>query len=93
MANIKEHAYELINQLPQAQLSAIVTLLEAMLDPVSRAVANAPIETDPLTPEEAQALDHARDWMKRNQAIPHEKVLVSLGISPEDIERFRESRA
>ena len=40
MADTKEHAHELIDQLPPTQLSAVVGLLEAMLDPFS--LANAP---------------------------------------------------
>ena len=42
MADTKEHAHELIDRLPPTQLSAVVGLLEAILDPVSRSLANAP---------------------------------------------------
>jgi hypothetical protein len=34
----KEHAHELLDRLPPAQLAAVADLLEAMLDPVSRAI-------------------------------------------------------
>jgi len=64
MADTKEHAYELIDRLPPTQLSAVVGLLEAMLDPVSRAIANAPIDDEPLTAEEEKALGEAREWSK-----------------------------
>jgi hypothetical protein len=90
MADTKEHAYELIDRLPATQLSAVVGLLEAMLDPVSRAIANAPVEEEELTPETAAALDQAREWLKRNPGIPHEQVLAELGITQEEIERFKE---
>jgi|SRR5580700_3514892 hypothetical protein len=33
--------------MPMAQVSAIVQMIEAMLDPVSRAIANAPIDDEP----------------------------------------------
>jgi hypothetical protein len=92
MADTKEHAYELIDRLPPTQLSAVVGLLEAMLDPVSRAIANAPIDDEPITPEEAKALDQAREWFKHNQGIPHEQVLAELGITQEEIERFKEPK-
>ncbi len=42
------------------------SLLQALLDPVSRAVANAPVDDQPLTKEETQALAEAREWLKRN---------------------------
>jgi hypothetical protein len=35
MAGTKEHAPELIDRLPPTKLSAVVGLLEAMLDPLS----------------------------------------------------------
>jgi hypothetical protein len=39
MADTKGHALELIERLPPTQLSAVVGLLEAMLDPVSLSLA------------------------------------------------------
>jgi hypothetical protein len=41
------HAYELIDRIPSARLSAVVCLLENMLDPVS--LANAPVEEEEIT--------------------------------------------
>jgi hypothetical protein len=62
-------------------VAAVVGLLQAMLDPVSRAIANAPIDDGPLTPEEEMALDEASEWRKHNEGIPHEQVLADLGIT------------
>jgi len=53
MANEKQHAHQLIEQLPAHQLSAVVGLLEAMLDPVARKLAAAPIDDEPETEEDA----------------------------------------
>ena len=85
----KEHAYELIDRLPPTQLSAVVGLLEAMLDPVSRAIANAPFDDEPVTAEEEKSLAEAREWLKHTKAIPHEQVLAELGITQEEIEHFK----
>jgi len=90
MADTKEHAYELIDRLPPNQLSAVVGLLEAMLDPVSLAIANAPIDDEPFTAEEEKTLGEAQEWLKHNKGIPHEQVLAELGITQEEIERFKE---
>lgn len=92
MGDTKERAYELIDRLPATQLSAVVSLLEAILDPVSRAIANAPTEEEELTVEAAAALDQARDWLKHNQGLPHEHVLAELGITQDEIERFKEPK-
>ena len=88
--NEKRQAHELVEQLPPTQLRVVVRLLEAMLDPVARAIANAPFDDEPLTAEEKKALDEAREWLKHNQAIPHEQVLTELGITQEEIDRYKE---
>jgi hypothetical protein len=62
-------------------LSAVVGLLEAMLDPVSRAIANAPVDDEPLSPEGEKNLNQAHEWSKHNPGIPHEQVLTELGIT------------
>ncbi len=92
MANSKERAHELIDRLPPRQLSAVVGVIEAMLDPVSLAIANAPIDDEPLTTEEEKSISEAREWLKHNPGIPHEQVLAELGITQEEIERFEEPK-
>jgi hypothetical protein len=78
MADTKEHAYELIDRLPPTQLSAVVGLLEAMLDPTS--LANAPVEEQEITPETAAALDRARASLARGEGIPHDEILREFGL-------------
>ena len=92
MAGTKEHAHELIDRLAPRQVSAVVGLLEAMLDPVSLAIANAPIDDEPLTAEEEKALAEAHEWSKHNKAIPHEQVLAEVGITRKEIDRFRKPK-
>jgi hypothetical protein len=84
MADAREHAYELIDRLPAAQLTAVVGLLEAILDPVSRSLANARADDEPVTQEEAREIAAARASMDRGEGIPHEKVLAELGLTSED---------
>lgn len=81
MAASKEHAHELIDRLAPSQVPAVIGMLEALLDPVSRAIANAPVEGEPLTAQEESALEEAREWSKHNKGIPHEQVLAELGIT------------
>lgn len=79
IGNEKKQAHELIERLPPTQLSAVVGLLEAMLDPA--AIANAPVEEEEITPETATALDRARESLARGEGIPHEEVLREFGLS------------
>lgn len=84
----KEHAYELIDRLPPTQLSAVVSLLEAMLDPVARSLANAPFEDEPISEEETRAVAASKAWLKNHEPIPHEDVLAEFGLTSEDFERM-----
>jgi hypothetical protein len=76
----KAHAY--LDCLPPEQLTAVRGLLETMLDPVSRALANAPVEDEEISAEEERAVAEAREWLRHNQPIPHEEVLADLGSDP-----------
>ncbi len=91
-AEQKQHAHEMLDRLDAAQFDAVVRLLLVMTDPVARAIANAPIEDEPISEEEIKALDEAREWLKHNEPIPHEQVLAELGITQEEIDRFNKSR-
>jgi hypothetical protein len=77
----KEQLHELVERLAPSQVHAVHVLLRVMLDPVSRAIASAPVDDEPLTAEDAHAHDEAREWLKGNQPIPHERVLAELGIT------------
>lgn len=90
MNNPKEHAHELIERLPPSQLLAVVGLLEAMLDPVSRAIAQALVDDEPLTTQEEKALTEAQEWLKHREPIPHEQVLADLGITQAEIDNYQD---
>jgi hypothetical protein len=80
------HAY--LDRLPPEQLSAVRGLLETMLDPLSRALANAPAEDEEISEEEERAVSGSREWLKHNKPIPHEEVLAEFGLTMEDFERM-----
>jgi hypothetical protein len=78
-ARTKEQAHELIDRMAPSQVSAIVDLMETMLDPVSRAIANAPIDDEPETGEERQAVAASKDWMAQHpgEGVPIEDLDAS----------------
>ena len=45
----REHAHQLIDQLRAAHLLALVGLLETIIDPVTAALRNAPLDDEPVT--------------------------------------------
>jgi hypothetical protein len=90
--NPKQQAHELIDKMSVGQVVAAVGLFKAMLDPVEIALANAPLDDEPLTVEEIKALDESREWLRHNEGIPHEQVLAELGITQEEIDNYKEPR-
>lgn len=88
--NPKQEAHELIDKMSFGQVIAAIGLFKAMLDPVEIALANAPVDDEPLTVEEIKALDESREWLKFHEGIPHAQVLAELGITQEEIDNYKE---
>jgi hypothetical protein len=63
-----------------------------LLDPVSRAIANAPVDDEPLTAGDEKALAEAREWSKHNKGTPQEEFLAELGITQEEIDNYRKPK-
>lgn len=82
MSETRRHAHEIIDHIPEAQLSTAVGLLEKILDPFTLALLNAPIDDEPETEEERLAVAESEEWLKQNggKGIPHEEVKRQLGL-------------
>src|ERR1700676_5204724 len=88
VTNPKQEAHELIDRISVAQASAVVTLITTMLDPVDRAIANAPLEDEEISEEETRAVVASKAWLKDHDPIPNEEVLAEFGLTVEDFERM-----
>jgi hypothetical protein len=87
----RQQAHAYLDRLPPAQLSAVRSLLATMLpDPVSRALANAPLEDEEISEEEKQAVARSREWFKNNQGTSFEDVVAELGLSMDEIRNAKE---
>jgi hypothetical protein len=91
MSDSRENAHRLIDQLPEAQLSALVGLLETMIDPVASALRNAPLDDEPVDEEEERAVAESREWYKHNQGIPFEQVVSELGLTMEEVKSYQDA--
>ena len=87
-ANEKQQAHQLLEQLDAGQLAAVIHLLQVMTDPVARSLANAPVDDEPVTEEEAREIAAARASLGRGEGVPHEEVLAEFGLSLEDFARM-----
>ena len=76
----RQQAHLLLDVLADEKLSAVRSLLEVMVEPLSRSLAVAPVEDEDLTPETAAALDRARASLARGEGISHEEVFREFGL-------------
>jgi hypothetical protein len=85
-AHEKQQVHELIDRLAPSQVSAVRGLLEAMLDPVARAIASAPVDEEPVTEEDRRRVRDGHAWFAKRggEGIPMEEVLAEFGLKPED---------
>ncbi len=85
MSDPRQHVHELIDQLPPSQLAAVAGLLESMLDPMARAIRNAPIDDEPISDEEEQAVARSKEWFKHHEGCSLEDLASDMGISMNEI--------
>lgn len=77
----RRQAHALLDMLPAEKLNAVRSLLEVMVEPLSRSMALTPVEEEEITPETAAALDRARASLDRGEGIPHEEILREFGLA------------
>ena len=80
MADSKEHAHELIEQLAPSQLIAVVGLLEVMIDPLLRSASEAHVEDEEILVQTAAELDAAHASIARGDGISHEEILRKFDV-------------
>ena len=71
----------LLDTLPAEKLNVVRSLLEAMMEPLSRSLARAPEEEEEITSETAAALDRARASLGRRECVPHDEILREFGLA------------
>jgi hypothetical protein len=86
-ASEKRQAHELIDRLAPNQVAAVVNLLVTMLDPVSRAIAKAPVDDEPETGTERHAVAESKKWLEQRggQGLAHRDVLADFGMTADDV--------
>ena len=80
----------MIERLAPDKLSAVVGLLEVLLDPLDLALATAGIDDEPVTEEECRDIEASREWFKHNEGIPFEQVVTELGFTMEEVTNYQD---
>ncbi len=73
--------HALIDQLPRVQLAALESLLQSMLDPLSRKLVLASIADQQFTKKDRQAITEANEVRKhKDKGIPHAEQMAALHL-------------
>ncbi|MDE3075534.1 MAG: hypothetical protein KGJ86_08900 [Chloroflexota bacterium] len=79
----REKLHRLIEELPEQEVQPAERFLEYLRnvgsDPVARAFMEAPVDDEPLTPEDERAIREAEDEIARGEGIPWEEARQLLG--------------
>jgi hypothetical protein len=76
----RQQAHALLDILPAEKLNAVRSLLEVMIEPLSRSLALAKVEEEEVTQATSAALDRSRASLARGDGIPHEEILREFGL-------------
>ena len=71
----RQQAHLLIDVLPEEKLFAVHSLLEVLVEPLSRSLAMAPVEEEELTPETVATLNRSSAQLDRGENVSHEEIL------------------
>jgi hypothetical protein len=82
MSDTRQHAHELIDRMPEMQLSALVGLLETIIAPQ--------FEDEEISADEERAVARSKEWFDRNKGIPFEQVVADLGFTMAQIQENKE---
>ncbi len=75
----RQQAHALLDMWPDEKLAAVRSLLQVMVEPLSRSLAAAPVDEEEITSETAAALQRARASLARGEGIPHQEILREFG--------------
>ncbi len=84
----RQHAHAIIDVMKPEQIAALVPLLEVMLDPFERSLANAPTDDEPTSEEEERAAAESILWLETHEPISNREVLAEYGLTEEDFDRM-----
>ena len=73
----RQHVHQLIEQLGPEQIDAVARLLEVMVDPISRALAAAPPDDEPVTEHDRRRFHEGYSWFDDNPLSDEDRHAVT----------------
>jgi hypothetical protein len=72
---VRERLHQIVDELPEPDAERALRALERWRDdPVALALAGAPFDNEPETPEERTAIEQAREEVRRGDVVSAEEV-------------------
>ena len=87
----RQKAHMLLDAVPDSKIPEVHTLLETMVDPLSRSFANAS-QDGAINDEMARGLAAGCALLASREGIPHEDIPTKYGLTAEDWERMGVTR-
>ena len=79
----KRRLHQLIDELPDERIQAAERYLHSLcrdVHPVVRAMRSAPVDDEPLTDEDREAIQEGRREIAAGHGIPNERIRRKLGL-------------
>jgi hypothetical protein len=91
VAEQRRHVHAYVDRLPGDRLLAVRGLLEAMLSPLDRSLALAPLDDEPVTEEDAAAIQAGTASLDEGRYVPMEEVLADFGLTMDDFRKMADT--
>ncbi|MGH9608600.1 MAG: hypothetical protein ACRD34_02905 [Bryobacteraceae bacterium] len=85
-SDTRQNIHALVDRLPPEDLAALEGALSIRVNLVFGSLKNAPVDDEPVTEEEEQAVRRSEEWFEKNggKGIPMEELLAEFGLSMKD---------
>jgi hypothetical protein len=80
----RETLHELIDRIPEEEIAAAQRLLEFLAASAAfRATLSAPLDDEPVTKGDADAIERAHRDVQAGKVVSHEEILREFGVGPD----------
>ncbi len=76
----RQEAHMIIDVLPQEKLHAVRTLLDSLIEPLSKSLAMAPLDDEELNSDTIASIERARISLRSGEGIPHDEIRREFGL-------------
>ena len=76
--SIREELHKIVDHIPETDVATAHKFLRSLVDPIELSLLGSPVDDEPETKEEREAVERAR--REPGHGTPHEEVLREFGV-------------